>query len=515
MNRIYKSIWSAVRRCFVVVSEAQKALKKNTKSKAVAGTLLAVVASSAFAQTYRYDDSEKDYVVDTISDAETIQIVGAKSVTINSINSPDAYLVSSSSWAIQKPEGVNGNELTKDYFNIPVLRVNENVTVGSLNIESTNAYIKGDVNVAGQVPQNFIDLALTPSGDNTKIIPVGTSGFFRTGSNKDFSNGVTIDGNVTADVVANYGGQWVDSDANDYFATLVVKGNLTTRYLFTDTGWGYDDKSDYLEVQGTIHVSATFINNGYLFANNVIVDGEFHNGYGSYVNSDGEIDPDAVAPTERTGAVISSLDAKNIYNRSNLEVGSFVNTRDQVYNQSFGTIKATDNWFENSVINLSGGIIDEAYLGPDHNLGINNVFNVTGGTLKVSDLNFDSEVNLSAEGKIETALESIFVNPEGDPEALNYVGLNAQAPETVKQSLTKWFTNYVAGTLRQDLEDHVNFEGGSIVISGVKMTETQYNDLMKAFKEAFLYPVYPSFSIDNSQIQRGHFTFKNWGVEEF
>ena len=290
---------------------------------------------------------------------------------------------------------------------------------------------------------------------------------------------------------------------------------MTTRYLFTDTGWGYDDKSDYLEVQGTIHVSETFINNGYLFANNVIVDGEFHNGYGSYVNSDGEIAPDVVAPTERTGAVITLLDAKNIYNRSNLEVGTLVNTRDQVYNQSFGTIQVTNNWFEDSVINLSGGIIDEAYLGPDHNLGINNVYNVTGGTLKVSDLNFDSEVNLRAEGKIETALESIFVNPEGDPEALNYVGLHAKAPETVKQSLSKWFTNYVAGTLRQDLESHVNFEGGSIVISGVKMTETQYNDLMRAFKEAFLYPVYPSFSIDNSQIQRGHFTFKNWGVEEF
>ena len=134
---------------------------------------------------------------------------------------------------------------------------------------------------------------------------------------------------------------------------------------------------------------------------------------------------------------------------------------------------------------MSGGVIDEQSLGPDKNLGVNNVYNVSGGTLKVADLNFDSEVNLSGEGKIETQIESIFINPDGDPEALNYVSLNTSEPESVKASLTKWFTNYVAGTLRTDLEDHVNFDGGSIVISGFgKITETQYRDLMEAFKEA-------------------------------
>ena len=134
---------------------------------------------------------------------------------------------------------------------------------------------------------------------------------------------------------------------------------------------------------------------------------------------------------------------------------------------------------------MSGGIINEDSLGPDKNLGINNVFNVSGGRLVVDDLNFDSQVNLSGSGKIETDIVSIFINPDGDPEALNYVGLNASRPESVKQSLSRWFTNYVAGTLRTDLEDHVNFNGGSIVVSGFgKITETQYDDLMKAFKEA-------------------------------
>ena len=49
MNRIYKSIWSAVRRCFVVVSEVQKTLKKATKSKVIGGIAISVLASPTFA----------------------------------------------------------------------------------------------------------------------------------------------------------------------------------------------------------------------------------------------------------------------------------------------------------------------------------------------------------------------------------------------------------------------------------------------------------------------------------
>ena len=98
-----------------------------------------------------------------------------------------------------------------------------------------------------------------------------------------------------------------------------------------------------------------------------------------------------------------------------------------------------------------------------------------------------ADLVISGEGKIETQIESIFINPDGDPEALNYVSLNASEPESVKASLTKWFTNYEAGTLRTDLEDHVNFNGGSIVISGFgHITQTQYDDLMNAFKDALL-----------------------------
>ena len=484
MNRIYKSIWSAVRRCFVVVSEVQKTLKKATKSKVIGGIAISVLASPTFASQDLVLEKFQDYSLGDLVGYDLIDGTGAGNVTINSINSPNGFLKFEAYLLKPLPEDPEA-DITSDYYQIPTLTIKGNTTAQSVYIGAAPAHFQGNVTVTGTVSDEDIQEVLEANGYPYEgPFEPGKTGVFHS-ANSYLTDNTTIDGDLTASVVSNSGASFkVNTPSNNrpYFAHLVVKGNLTADYVANDTLWGYDDNSDRIDVSGVMHVKKNIYNNGYLYANKLVVDGEFHNGWREYGSQDGTV----VAPTERTGAVIGILDAKNIYNRSNLEVGSFVNTRDQVYNQSFGTIKATDNWFENSVINLSGGIIDEAYLGPDHNLGINNVFNVTGGTLKVSDLNFDSEVNLSANGKIETALESIFVNPEGDPEALNYVGLNAQAPETVKQSLTKWFTNYVAGTLRQDLEDHVNFEGGSIVISGVKMTETQYNDLMKAFKEALL-----------------------------
>ena len=181
--------------------------------------------------------------------------------------------------------------------------------------------------------------------------------------------------------------------------------------LFTDHISVYDDKTDYIEIKGTTTVNRDFRNNGSAKLNKLIVNGTFYNGWGRY-DGDG-IDN----PLELVGATVSELDALNIVNGSNLYVGKLTNDVSQTYTQTFGTIQVTDNWFINSTINMSGGIINEDSLGPDKNLGINNTYNVTGGTLIVGDLNFDSTVNLSQDGKIQTDIESIFINPDGDPEA--------------------------------------------------------------------------------------------------
>ena len=189
-----------------------------------------------------------------------------------------------------------------------------------------------------------------------------------------------------------------------------------------------------------------------------------------------------------TGADIGYLDALSITNGSLLKVGTLANTRGQTYTQTYGTIKVTNNWFADSTINLSGGVIDEQFLGQAHNLGQGNHYNVTGGTLKVGDLRGDSTIVLSDKGTIETKIDSVFENIDGiaDPAGLNTIGLNASVPEEVRKTITDIFKKYVPGDVIQNVMDRVTLQGGKILISGVNITETQRDDLTKAFKERFL-----------------------------
>ena len=469
---------------------------------------MAFSSTTSIAQDYILE-AGKDYVFGDLTDVDYLQAHGVNSIVINSINSPSGLIdIHSIRKEYVADPDIEEPELNLSDIYMPNATINGDLLVGGIRVVAKATINSNLTAIADRSIEEYKELIDKASEEEAAAIGMGNGVVLLGGSEK---RPIFVHGNITAPVVEIQSHSiYKDEGEHTYWGYTVVDGNVNAEYLFTDHISVYDDQTDYIEIKGITTVNRDFRNNGSAKLNKLIVNGTFYNGWGRY-NGEG-IDN----PLELVGASIAELDALNIVNGSNLYVGKLTNDVSQTYTQNFGTIQVTDNWFVDSTINMSGGIINEDSLGPDKNLGINNVYNITGGTLIVGDLNFDSTVNLSQDGKIQTDIESIFINPDGDPEALNYVSMNASQPESVKASLTKWFTNYVAGTLRTDLEDHVNFNGGSIVVSGFgKITETQYDDLMDAFKEAFLYPVYPSFSIDNSQIQRGHFTFKNWGVEEF
>ena len=375
----------------------------------------------------------------------------------------------------------------QEIIDLPYFTINGDVNVGSFK-----AYAIGEVN--GDITNNgTITREMIYSGNYSTETP----GSLHLGGSYDLG-GITVNGNIKTSVLAVGHHQPHTIDLEKWKETpvggLVVNGDVTADWLFVDNGSpttsSYDNYGEYIKVTGTAHITGDIFMGGSMDINKLIVDGTFYNAFGEYIEyprlpAVSEEGIHGLQPPDYIASRVNELDAINIVNASNLYVGKLTNDSEQVYTQSYGTIRVTDNWFKDSTINMTGGVIDESSLGPDKNLGQNNTYNVSGGTLKVADLNFDSTVNLSQDGKIETAIESIFVNPDGDPEALNYVGLNSNQPETVKQSLTKWFTNYVPGTLRDDLQDHVNFNGGSIVVSGFgHITETQRDDLLNAFKDA-------------------------------
>ena len=507
MNKIYKTVWNALRHSLVVVNETTKSLggqssgsgrqqgsicaqtpaRHGIQSKKCLrdlfhpiflAVLLAFSSTTSIAQDYILE-AGKDYVFGDLTDVDYLQAHGVNSIVINSINSPSGLIdIHSIRKEYVADPDIEEPELNLSDIYMPNATINGDLLVGGIRVVAKATINSNLTAIADRSIEEYKELIDKASEEEAAAIGMGNGVVLLGGSEK---RPIFVHGNITAPVVEIQSHSiYKDEGEHTYWGYTVVDGNVNAEYLFTDHISVYDDQTDYIEIKGITTVNRDFRNNGSAKLNKLIVNGTFYNGWGRY-NGEG-IDN----PLELVGASIAELDALNIVNGSNLYVGKLTNDVSQTYTQNFGTIQVTDNWFVDSTINMSGGIINEDSLGPDKNLGINNVYNITGGTLIVGDLNFDSTVNLSQDGKIQTDIESIFINPDGDPEALNYIGLNASEPESVKASLTKWFTNYVAGTLRTDLEDHVNFNGGSIVVSGFgKITQTQYDDLMEAFKEAF------------------------------
>ena len=518
MNKIYKTVWNALRHCLVVVNEATKSLggqssgsgrhqgsicaqtparhriqsKKCLSHKLLAKSPLVLALISIFGfsvslpskaqDVYEYDKYES-YTFGDLKDFSLFSALGTKSLTMGEVNSPNGQIFIIPSQRVEDG-GSDGIWTPEDYYHTTF--VSKSITIGNMRLETGTFDIHGDVSIVGKTDNAEVIRAIEnedwTAWDSFRDDP----GVLLLTNTQTFEPGI-IHGNLTTSLL-HTGGTTNDrfQEEGIYNGRIIIEGDLIADNVVLDSPFGFDTQADYLEVLGQTMISNNLYNNGFLKAEKVTVNGTFYNGYGEFNNFK---DPEATAqqPTDWIGTHITELNSLNIVNNSNLKVETLTNTREQTYTQTFGTIQVKNNWFTNSTINMSGGIINEDSLGPDKNLGINNVFNITGGTLIVGDLNFDSTVNLSQDGKIQTDIESIFINPDGDPEALNYIGLNASEPESVKASLTKWFTNYVSGTLRTDLEDHVNFNGGSIVVSGFgKITETQYRDLLEAFKEAFL-----------------------------
>ena len=74
---------------------------------------------------------------------------------------------------------------------------------------------------------------------------------------------------------------------------------------------------------------------------------------------------------------------------------------------------------------------------------------------------------------------------ERESQPLHYVALGSDQPQEIKTNLSSFFQNYLPGKVSQYLIDHATFYGGKVIVSGVNLTQTQVDDLTKAFNEKF------------------------------
>ena len=122
-------------------------------------------------------------------------------------------------------------------------------------------------------------------------------------------------------------------------------------------------------------------------------------------------------------------------------------------------------------------------------LTVASTFNNNSGTLKLQGtLGFDDASQFeNGNGTIETDFTNLFDKGTGaEINPLNTVSIGASSPEKVHVIESALFTQYLAPEIRDEVLAHMTFDDAGIVrITNVKLTQTQHDDLVNAFKEAF------------------------------
>ena len=194
---------------------------------------------------------------------------------------------------------------------------------------------------------------------------------------------------------------------------------------------------------------------------------------------------------------IDALAADTITNAGVLDVKNLAKTTGVDYTQTAGSITVTDNWFAGSTLKLNGGTLTRSSLGSNDvtiagaSVDVDTLTSDTNFTLNSGSVSADS-IALSqtgrftvAGGTLETNYDSIFTDSTAEEVGLNVIGLEAQAPESVKNVLTEFFTRYVAGDVAQSIAQNAVFEGGKLIVKVDHLTTTQRDDLTEAFNKIF------------------------------
>ena len=136
---------------------------------------------------------------------------------------------------------------------------------------------------------------------------------------------------------------------------------------------------------------------------------------------------------------------------------------------STGTLTNNGNWTEANRYTITGNLHNTGSINFQNGFQIQNGFMTSSGILQTNDA-FNIFDSLGTTGQ----------------QALHYVGLGSADPQEIKTSLTDFFQKYLPGTLAKSLVGHASFTAGKVIVSGVTLTQTQHDDLVKVFKDKFL-----------------------------
>lgn len=506
MNKIFKKVWNRRRGCFVAVSEAMSSVCQG-KTKAVLAALLLLFAQvPAFALvTINGDVVGKDPQFQfqgrgpALADSHTIN----GNLTWNLGREGDfrrsflcvsigaGYFSSLSNTLI-----VNGN------FNI---NNNSWVHIAHNGDEGGNIYsalnISKDLNISSDSELSLISNG--GSGNDPTIHASLNVGGTVYNSGRLISYGGTQAGRT-------YGSFSINNLVNN--GTFVFDSpnalNGTFNNITQAGGYFQQGGTNDFHINGTLTVSGGTVGN-----NDAIVvgadQGKFSVGQG--LNLAGGAVGNLSVLTHVGGSVMVSAGSYGIgtLNKSNGTLTNKSTLTVSNFNQSNGTTTNSGNLTignanlggtlnSTGTLNLTGNVVTRGNLTSTGNLNNRGNWTETNRYTIAANLNNSGSVNfqngfefsdgrLTSSGTVQTnnvfdVFDSIGETGQQD---LNYVGLGSSVPQEVKTSLTDFFLKYLPGKLAQNLISHASFTGGKVVVTGVELTQTQADDLKKAFKDKF------------------------------
>ena len=507
MNKIFKKVFNRSRGVFVAVSEAvSSASQQNKKSVLVAAAVLSVIASPAVAlTTIDGDVVGKDARFHfqgrgpSLADSHTIN----GNLTWNLGREGDfrrsflcvsigaGFFSSLSNTLI-----VNGN------FNI---NNNSWVHIAHNGDEGGNIYsalnISKDLNISSDSELSLISNG--GSGNDPTIHASLNVGGTVYNSGRLISYGGTQAGRT-------YGSFSINNLVNN--GTFVFDSpnalNGTFNNITQAGGYFQQGGTNDFHINGTLTVSGGTVGN-----NDAIVvgadQGKFSVGQG--LNLAGGAVGNLSVLTHVGGSVMVSAGSYEIgtLNKSNGTLTNKSTLTVSNFNQSNGTTTNSGNLTignanlggtlnSTGTLNLTGNVVTRGNLTSTGNLNNRGNWTETNRYTIAANLNNSGSVNfqngfefsngrLTSSGTVQTnnvfdVFDSIGETGQQD---LNYVGLGSSVPQEVKTSLTDFFLKYLPGKLAQNLISHASFTGGKVVVTGVELTQTQADDLKKAFKDKF------------------------------
>lgn len=488
MNKIFKKVWNRRRGCFVAVSEAMTAASQNTGKAAVitVGLALALASTPSYA-IYKHiyagestagqnlDYAEQDYSLNLHGN----YTVGAGSNVSWSVRGKASFNIGPDNTITT----VNGNLLLHSWHSGDLGHFTWDRS-NSILVNSTGSLYIGDYDEIGNLTRggtdksnNLTEFRLKDSSSitingrgfsNTTFVQEGNSVLSVNGSGMVFDGPFHINGNSRVDVHNN-----LQTRSNTYMTggTINPYGNWINTGSFNLQGGNVNAGNGSLINNGTVTQT------GGNFSSKLTGSGTYNYNGGSFNAS--KVSGDIVVNiASGLGASTSNFEGGNINNRGTLTVnGGWYKNLNNYGTANFNgtaTIAKTTNY---GTINSYGAVNFTDKLN-------------TSGTLNTHDgvWSFGSSGVLAVSGGIAQTNNAFNVFDSLGTTAqqeLHYVGLKSVLPQEVKSSLNDFFTKYAPGSIAQKLINHASFTGGKVVITGVNLTQTQADDLAKAFKDKF------------------------------